>query len=154
MISPTITRRLSSRLTPAIRFAYAAIVAGLAAGAVVSVADGTYVSLAIGWRAALSALLVALAAIVLNLVSFMRVACHEREVRVRGVWREWRIPALLITDVSEREHRGLSVVKVTLSERVPGLGSSFRFIPPFLSQHEGAEAECLRVASQSRPAGA
>ena len=146
--------RLSSTLTLPVRVSHAAVVIALAGGVVAGVADGSLTYLPLAIRVILIVGLPAAVAFVLHVFSFMDVRLDDRDIVVRGYWREWRIPASRIAAVSEREFRGWHVVRVQFEDRVPGLGVEFRFVPSLFAHPQGTAAEILQVVRAYRVAGA
>ena len=103
----------------------------------------------------LTPLTVIAAMAVTGLVIALVLAMQQRDVwlendtlRVRGWWREWRVPASHVVQIFERS----GFVRLTLRARVPGLGRHIRFYAPLMSSY--SIPELLQVVSGAPRAGA
>ena len=142
------TRDLSSRATTPIRLGYLAIVAALAAGAVFAILGDSALN-PLGLRIVFAILVLSAAGYVVSFFTFVAVRLVGNSLEVRGLWRTWTVPLSHVTDIREGTNRGLTAVRVSLAQAIPGLGSRFRFVAPFIRSDGGAEP--IRTALRPPP---
>lgn len=150
MTSAPPSYRLSSRLTVPVRIFYVGFVVALAVVSLVAINDGTLGELSAATRVVLSAGALGGVGIVARLFRFVSVRLDDWDLRVQGLWREWRVPASDVTEVVQSDADGFAIVRVTLAKGVPGLGRRFHFLPPMLSGQVDSPAELIEVASRAR----